>query len=183
MFLKQKRSGKIKGSGCADGRKQREHTNKEDASSPTVAIESVLLSFTIDAKEGSDVATVNLSGAFIQADMEQVVHLKKQGQMAELLVKLDPKLYRKHVQTEGGKMVLYVELRKALYGTLCAALLFWRKLTEKLNEWGFTINPYDWCVVNKTVNRKQCTILWLVDDLKISYVDPATGGHRRDCAA
>ena len=172
MFLKQKRSGKIKGRGCADGRKQREHTNKEDASSPTVAIESVLLSCTIDAKEGRDVATVNIPGAFMRADMDQVVHLKMQGQMAELLVKLNPKLYRKHVQTEGGKTVLHVELRKALYGTLRAALLFWRKLTEKLKEWGFEINPYDWCVANKTVNGKQCTILWHVDDLKISHVDP-----------
>ena len=133
MFLKQKRSGKIKG-GCADGRKQREHTNKEDASSPTVAIESVLLSCTIDAKENRDVATVDIPGAFMQADMDEVVHLKMQGQMAELLVKLDPKLYQKHVQTENGKTVLYVELRKALYGTLRAALLFWRLLTDKLKE-------------------------------------------------
>ena len=30
--------------------------------------------------------------------------------MAELLVKLDPKLYRKYVQTENGKQELYVEL-------------------------------------------------------------------------
>ena len=171
MFLKQKRSGKIKGRGCADGRKQREHTNKEDASSPTVAIESVLLSCTIDAKEGRNVATVDIPGAFMQADMDEIVHLKMQGQMAELLVKLDPKLYRKHVQTEGGKTVLYVELRKALYGTLRAALLFWKKLTEKLKSWGFIINPYDWCVANKDINGKQCTILWHVDDLKISHVE------------
>ena len=172
MFLKQKRSGKIKGRGCADGRKQREHTTKEEASSPTVAIESVLLSCTIDAKEKRDVATVDIPGAFMQADMDEIVHLKMQGQMAELLVKLDPKMYRKHVQTEGGKTVLYVELRKALYGTLRAALLFWRMLTNKLKEWGFVINPYDWCVANKTVNGKQCTILWHVDDLKILHVDP-----------
>ena len=70
-----------------------------------------------------------------------------------------------------GKPVLYVELKKALYGTLRAALLFWRKLSAKLQEWGFVINPYDWCVANKTVDGKQCTILWHVDDLKISHVD------------
>ena len=44
MFLKEKRDGSIKGRGCADGRKQRLHTTKEEASSPTVAIESVMLS-------------------------------------------------------------------------------------------------------------------------------------------
>ena len=42
MFLKQKRTGQIKGRGCADGCKQRLHTPKDDASSPTVATESVL---------------------------------------------------------------------------------------------------------------------------------------------
>jgi hypothetical protein len=67
--------------------------------------------------------------------------------------------------------VLYVELRKALYGTLHAALLFWRMLTNKLKEWGFKSNPYNWCVANKMVNGKQwCTIFWHVDDLKISYI-------------
>jgi hypothetical protein len=74
------------------------------------------------------------------------------------------------VQTKRGKTVLYVELKKAMYGTLRAALLFWRKLTEKFKEWGFKINPYDWCVANKTVNGTQCTIVWHVDDLKISHV-------------
>ena len=51
MFLKQKRTGQIKGRGCADGRKQQLYTPKDDASSPTVATESVLLSCVIDAKE------------------------------------------------------------------------------------------------------------------------------------
>jgi hypothetical protein len=108
----------------------------------------------------------------MQADMDDVVHMKLEGKMVELLVKIDPKMYRKHVQLEKGKTVLYVELRKALYGTLKAALLFWKKLTAQLNEWGFAVNPYDWCVMNKEINGKQCTILWHVDDLKISHVDP-----------
>ena len=59
MFLKQKCSGQIKGRGCADGQKQRIHTYKEEKTSPTVATESVMLTSTIDAKEGWDVATVN----------------------------------------------------------------------------------------------------------------------------
>jgi hypothetical protein len=67
--------------------------------------------------------------------------------------------------------VLYVELKKALYGTLRAALLFWQRLTKQLKEWGFETNPYDWCVANKTINGKQCTIVWHVDNLKISHVE------------
>jgi hypothetical protein len=65
-----------------------------------------------------------------------------------------------------------VELRKALYGTLRAALLFWKLLTKYLKGWGFKVNPYDWSIAKKTINRKQCIILWHMDDLKISYMDP-----------
>ena len=36
---------------------------------------------------------------------------------------------------------------------------------------GFNLNPYDTCVANKTINNKQCTIVWYVDDTKISHVD------------
>ena len=172
MFLKKKRCGRIKGRGCADGRKQRIYTTKEDASSPTVAIEALMLSCVIDAKERRDVGIVDIPGAFMQADMDETVHMKMEGKMAELLVRIDPAQYRKYVAHENGKMVLYVELKKALYGTLKAALLFWRLLSKKLTDWGFEANPYDACVMNKTINGKQCTILWHVDDLKISHVDP-----------
>ena len=68
--------------------------------------------------------------------------------------------------------MLYVKLKKALYGTLQAALLFWRLLSDTLTEWGFKLNEYYKCVANKTINVKQCTILWHVDDLKISHADP-----------
>ena len=58
-----------------------------------------------------------------------------------------------HIETRHGgrlgKPVLYVELVKALYGTIRAALIFWRKFTKQITEWGFTVNPYDWCVANK----------------------------------
>jgi hypothetical protein len=171
MFLSKKRCGRVKAHRCTDGRKQRETTSKEEASAPTVAIESVMLSAIINAMEERDVATVDIPGAFMQADIDEVVHVKFEGKIAEMLVRLDPKLYQKYVKDEHGKAVLYVELLKALYGTLMAALLFWKLLSSKLVLWGFVINPYDWCVANKMIDGKQCTILWHVDDLKISHVD------------
>jgi len=51
MYLKEKKGGSIKGRGCVDGRKQRETSAKGGASYPTVAIESILLTCTIDAEE------------------------------------------------------------------------------------------------------------------------------------
>jgi len=67
--------------------------------------------------------------------------------------------------------MLYEQLKKALYGTLQVALVFWKLLSTKLIAWGFIANPYNQCVANKTINPKQCTIKWHVDDLKISHVE------------
>ena len=83
------------------------------------------------------VATVDIPGAFTPADMEgEAVHTKLEAKMAELPTKLDPKLYRKCVTNEKGRTVLYVELKKSLYGTLQAALLFWEKLCQAYGSGG-----------------------------------------------
>jgi hypothetical protein len=125
MFLKKKRCGRIKGRGCADGRKQRVYKTKEETSAPTVAVKALMLSSIIDAKERRYVVTADIPGAFMQADMDEVIHMKLEGPLAKLLTRVDPLLYEKYVVTEKGKPVLYVQLMKALYGTLQAALLFW----------------------------------------------------------
>ena len=51
MFLKEKRSGKVKGRMCVNGAPQRAYISKEDASSPTVANESVFITSVISANK------------------------------------------------------------------------------------------------------------------------------------
>ena len=70
MFLKQKRCGKIKGRGCADGRKQRLYMDKDEVSSPTISTEALLLTCMIYAMEERDVSIVDTPGAFMQSDIE-----------------------------------------------------------------------------------------------------------------
>ena len=62
---------------------------KEDTSSPTVAAESLFISATLDAHDRWDVATVDIPGAFLQADMVGDVHMKLEGKIAELLTNLN----------------------------------------------------------------------------------------------
>ena len=171
MFLKRKRSGKIKARGCADGRPQWAYIPQEDARAPTVSMEAVFMTAVIDAMENRTVAVVDIPGAFMQADMDPGVYMRIEGAMAELLMEIDYDMYHPHMVMEKGKPVIYVELLKALYGTLRAARLFWETLSRKLQEWGFTLNEYDSCIANKYVDGQQCTITWHVDDLKISHVD------------
>ena len=171
MFLKRKRSGKVKARGCADGRPQWAYIPQEDARAPTVSTEAVFMTAVIDAMENRTVAVVDTPGDFMQADMDPGVYMRIDGAMAELLMEIDHDMYHPHMVMEKGKPVIYVELLKALYGTLRAARLFCEKLSGKLQEWGFTLNAYDSCVANKYVDGQQCTITWHVDDLKISHVD------------
>jgi hypothetical protein len=52
-----------------------------------------------------------------------------------------------------------------------SALLWYDLFTSTLVHMGFKLNPYDPCVANLDINGKQCTIVWYVDDNKISHVD------------
>ena len=75
MFIKQKQCGKIKACRCADGCKQWAYTPAEETSSPTVATEAVFLTAVIDAYEGREVAIVDITGTFMQADMDEDVFM------------------------------------------------------------------------------------------------------------
>jgi hypothetical protein len=90
--------------------KQIEGSNKSEATSPTVSLESVLIKATIDAFEHRDVVIVDVSGTYLTA-------------------------------------------------------------LADLEDNGFVLNHYDPCVANKVVNSKQLTIMWNVDDLKLSHSD------------
>ena len=73
----------------------------------------------------------------MQVEMDELVHVWFEGEMVDKLLEIDQDLYGRYVTEEKGKKVMYVELLKALYGTLCAAQLFWEKLQVKLvNDWG-----------------------------------------------
>jgi hypothetical protein len=169
IFLKEKRNGDIKARSCANGSVQREHVAKDEVASPTVSLESVFVTSTIDAREGREVVVIDIPGAFLHAHNDDYVIMKMNGTLAELMAKTDPKLYRKYLSDERGKKVLYLRLRKALYGMMKSALLFYRKLVSELISMGFEINPYDPCVANKVVNGNQMTLRWHVDDLMISH--------------
>ena len=54
----------------------------------------------------------------MQSDMDGNVVMKLEGMMAEVILKIDPSKYKKHTVLKRGKPVLYVKLKKALYGTL-----------------------------------------------------------------
>ena len=71
IFLTEKKDGRLKARTVANGSVQRRWMEHEDTASPTTALESVLLSATINAREGRDVATVDIPNVFIQTEVPQ----------------------------------------------------------------------------------------------------------------
>ena len=174
MFLKEKRDGSIKGRTVAGGNKQRDYISKEDASSPTVATESVLLTCIIDAEEERDVAVIDIPNAFIQTrieDEKDMATIKLRGVLVDILVEIAPDVYKPYAtKDKKGVSQLIVQCQNALYGTMIASLLYYRKFTKSLTDNGYEINPYDPCVANKMIAGKQMTIAYHVDDCKMSHV-------------
>ena len=71
MLLTKKNNNEKTVKGCLvyDGSKTRDWISREDAASPTVHMESILLTTVIDAKENRDIMTADIPNAFIQAQM------------------------------------------------------------------------------------------------------------------
>ena len=130
LFMVMKRNGTLKSRACADGRQQRLWTNKEEVSSPTPSIEALKYTMIVDAQENRDVAVVDLPAQFLQTEMDEAIHLKLQGPLLLLLVEHDTKMWKKHLRKENGRPVIYVDCKKAIYGTLNAAILAYKKLTK-----------------------------------------------------
>jgi hypothetical protein len=159
IFLKEKRCGRIKAKACADGRSQRLLYNKHETSSPTVKTESVILSAVQVAAERRTVVVTNIPLAFLNAQLDELVHIVLVGKLADLLIAAVPGVYQKYATTNhNDQTMLYVIRMRALYGCLKLALQFWKHLAANLLKSGYKLNIYDTCVANKVIDGAQCTI-------------------------
>ncbi len=68
-LIKEKRDGKLKGRTCADGSSQRGYVPREEALSPTLALESFLSLLLITAFEGRAISVFDIPGAYLHAIM------------------------------------------------------------------------------------------------------------------
>jgi hypothetical protein len=143
LMIKEKRGPEkeVKARLLGDGRDQRGQFTKQETTSPTVAKESVFITSVIAAYEKRETGTFDIPGAYLNADCdandEPIVMVLK-GRLAEMMVQVDPSLYRKYITVDGnGTPVLYVRMEKAMYGLLKSALLFYRRLMGDLLGNGF----------------------------------------------
>lgn len=173
MFLTEKYTAsgqfdKLKSRLVAGGDMQ-DKTLYDNLSSPTVAQETIMMVLAIAAIEKRKVTTIDITGAYLECEIgdDDEVIMTIDPLLATLLAQIDPEVEQK----KDEKGVIYVKLKKALYGCVQSAKLWYDKLCKVLEQDGYKKNDYDECLFNKTENGVQCTIAFHVDDLLITCKD------------
>ena len=116
MFLTKKRCGKIKARACANGSKQRSYIPKEDVASPTVGTDSVFITSAIEVHEKRHVITKDIPGTFLHTETDEEIHMLLRGDLAELMVSMNPKLYHPYINKNAqGESITFVKMQKAVY--------------------------------------------------------------------
>jgi hypothetical protein len=78
------------------------YKNKEETSSTTVSTEALFLTLVINAQERQKVITIDIPGAFMHSDMDELIHMRLEGPLAELLTQVDPEKYETYFEMENG---------------------------------------------------------------------------------
>ena len=109
IFLTEKRDGRIKARTVADGSKQRLWMTKEEAASPTVDLKSLFLSAVLDAKEGREVAVIDIPNDAFTLTMNEKLKeshetdlMKIKGRLADMLVEMAPEVCADYVTKENA---------------------------------------------------------------------------------
>jgi hypothetical protein len=97
----------------------------------------------IAAKERRKVVTVDIAGAYVNADIgDEEVLMKLDRLMTTILCEIDPK----YIQFLNDDGTMIVQLKKALYGCIQSAMQWYKNIRSTLEHHGFVINPIDPCI-------------------------------------
>ena len=144
----------------------------DEINSPTASLQSVFMVATLAAQESRKVMTMDIGSAYLNADMQKEVNMMLEKEIAEILVKVDPK-YKAFLNSNGS---VVVRLKKALYGCVESAKLWYLNISKRLVSLGFKTNKKDECIFNKVHEGKQLTACLYVDDL-LCTCEAETGLH------
>jgi hypothetical protein len=139
--------------------------SENEISSPTISTTAVFTMAAIAAKECRKVITMDVGGAYLHADLEKPVYMRLDPVAASILCDIDSQ-YKKHLLRDGSCIVL---LKKALYGCIESARLWYNRFDQFIIKLGYIRNPVEKCVYNKyDKTGTECTVGLYVDDTKAS---------------
>ena len=110
IFLTEKKIGILKACNCANGIIQRNYITKDDASSPIVSTDSVLITSAIRVRQKKEnpPLTANVPNAFVQIEIPKTtkgerVIMKIKGILAKMLCEIAPNTYLPFVTYENNQ--------------------------------------------------------------------------------
>jgi hypothetical protein len=98
----------------------------------------LLLILMSDAMENWDVAIADVAGAYLHAKMDDFMVMRIVGREAKLMCSLNPEWKQYMILDKWGRTMLYMHLKKALYGCMKSALLWYELYLLLSRTWVFT---------------------------------------------
>lgn len=143
----------------------REAALHPDKGSPTARMESIFAALAIAGAEGRRIAAMDIANAYLEASTgEEQLYVQLDRGVSSRISRLDPSFAR--YRNDDGRIV--AKLKKALYGCVISAKLWFDHITGVLRNIGFSANPYDRCVFNAVREGKQITLCLYVDDILVT---------------
>ena len=139
---------------------------KSSNESPTVSLVGLFSVLVLAAKRKQKIASFDVAGAFLHADLKDRVYMKLSKQIAAILMASDPDQYRKFLQPDSS---MIVALQKCLYG-LREAPRKWYELVKTVitEKMGFTQSEIDTCVFyKKNSDGSEVLVALFVDDMLV----------------
>ena len=99
--------------------------------SPTLFLEGLFTTLVIDAYKGREVATFDVPGAYLHADIptDKNVLLKLKGTFVDIMCQINHER-KKIVRYENGQKVLYMLVLRDIYGCLELDLQWYKLYSE-----------------------------------------------------
>jgi hypothetical protein len=110
--IKEKRDGTLKGRTVGDGRSQQGKYHRRETYSPTMGSDALMLTIIAEAHENRDVATGDVSGAYLHAFMKDFIVIRLTGKAVALTCDTNPD-FRKFMTTKGNIAVLSVATKRS----------------------------------------------------------------------
>jgi hypothetical protein len=171
LFLKEKllpdgSFDKLKSRLVAGGHRQ-DTSLYDDVSSPTVNLTTLYTILAIAAHEGHSLTAIDIKGAYLNASLKTVeVHMKIPAYLARLFVPVYMQLKNRDVSDfieKDGSLI--VKIKKALYGLVESARLWYDHLCATLLSIGYKVSQFDRGLFHKDTDTGKSLICLHVDDV------------------
>jgi hypothetical protein len=156
---------------ASGNRQYRAEYTAQDTSSPTVSSVAVNALLTIAARDNLRVGVIDVTAAYLNAPIgREDIYMRLNREMSAVLVRLHPE-YREFVNASTGCVI--VRLKKALYGLIESAKLWYNHLSATLTAAGWTAMTTDRCVFQRIDSRgNKHHLCFHVDDILVISPDP-----------